>query len=136
MSRRRLRLYPHVRTVLDALAARFALAVVTDAQSSWARGELHGVGLDRYFDPVVVSGDHGYRKPDRRLFEHALTGLGVAAEHAVYVGNDMHRDIYGARAAGMRTVLFGSGHGTQSYRDTRPDHVVHDHRALLPLLGL
>jgi len=135
VSRRRLRLYPHVRAVLDALAARYPLAVVTDAQSAWARGELHDVGLDRYFDPVVVSGDHGYRKPDRRLFEHALTGLGVAAEHAVYVGNDMHRDIHGARAAGMRTVLFASGHGTQSYRDTRPDHVVHDHRALLPLLA-
>jgi putative hydrolase of the HAD superfamily len=122
--------------VLGALGARFPLAVVTDAQSAWARGELHSVGLGGYFDPVVVSGDHGYRKPDRRLFERALAGLGVAAEHAVYVGNDMHRDVYGARAAGMRTVLFASGHGTQTYRDTRPDHVVHDHRALLPLFGV
>ena len=136
VSRRRLRLYPHVRAVLGALAARFPLAVVTDGQSAWARAELHAVGLDGYFDPVVVSGDHGYRKPDRRLFERALAGLGVAAEHAVYVGNDMYRDVYGARAAGMPTMMFASGQGTQTYRDTRPDHVVHDHRALLPLLGL
>ena len=136
VSRRRLRLYPHVRRVLGGLAARFPLAVVTDGQSAWARAELHRVGLDGYFDPVVVSGDHGYRKPDRRLFERALSGLGVAAEHAVYVGNDMHRDVYGARAAGMRTIMFASGHGTQTHRDTRPDHVVHDHRALLPLLGV
>ncbi len=136
VSRRRLRRYPYVRSVLDALAARFPLAVVTDGQSAWARAELRAVGLDRYFDPVVVSGDHGYRKPDRRLFEHALAPLGVAAEHAVYVGNDMHRDVYGAREAGMTTIMFPSGQGTQIYGDTRPDHVVHDHRALLPLLGL
>ena len=136
VSRRRLRRSPYVRTVLDALAARFPLAVVTDGQSAWARAELHAVGLDRYFDPVVVSGDHGYRKPDRRLFERALAHLGVAPEHAVYVGNDMHRDVYGAREAGMTTIMFTSGQGTQTYRDTRPDHVVHDHRALLPLLGL
>ena len=32
--------------------------------------------------------------------------------------------------------MFDSNQGTQTYRDTRPDHVVHDHRALLPLLGL
>lgn len=134
VSRRRLRLYPHVRAVLDALAARFPLAVVTDGQSPWARAELHAVGLDGYFDPVVVSGDHGYRKPDRRLFERALAPLGVAAEHAVYVGNDMHRDVHGAGAAGLRTVMFASGQGTQTYRDTRPDHVVHDHRELLALL--
>jgi len=135
-SRRRLRRYPYVRSVLDALATRYPLAVVTDGQSAWARAELRAVGLDGYFDPVVVSGDHGYRKPDRRLFEHALAPLGVAAEHAVYVGNDMHRDVYGAREAGLSTIMFVSGQGTQTYRDTRPDHVVHDHRALLPLLGL
>ena len=45
---------------------------VTDAQSAYARGELHKVGLLDYFDPIVVSGDHGYRKPDRRLFQLAL----------------------------------------------------------------
>ena len=34
ISRRRLRLYPHVRDVLDILRERFPLAVVTDAQSA------------------------------------------------------------------------------------------------------
>ncbi len=110
--------------------------MVTDAQSVWARGELHHVGLADYFDPVVVSGDHGYRKPDRRLFEHALAGLGVAAEHALYVGNDMHRDVFGAREAGMRTALFTSDHGMKAYRDTVPDHIIGDHRELLAIVGL
>src|SRR6476659_3502401 len=36
VSRRRLRLYPHVRRVLDLLHARFPLAVVTDGQSAYA----------------------------------------------------------------------------------------------------
>lgn len=136
ISRHRLRLYPHVREVIDALAAAFPLAIVTDAQSAWATGELHHVGLADYFDPVVVSGDHGFRKPDRRLFERALDGLGVAAEHALYVGNDMHRDIYGAREAGMRTVLYTSDQGEKSYRDTVPDHIIGDHRELLAIVGL
>jgi putative hydrolase of the HAD superfamily len=136
ISRHRLRLYPFVREVLDTLSAAFPLAVVTDAQSAWALGELHHVGLAEYFDPVVVSGDHGFRKPDRRLFEYALGGLGVAAEHTLYVGNDMHRDIYGAREAGMRTALFASEHGEKAYRDTVPDHIIGDHRELLTIVGL
>ena len=73
VSRRRLRLYPHVRQVLDVLRTRFPLAVVTDGQSAYARAELHKVGLLGYFDPIIVSGDHGYRKPDRRLFQAAAT---------------------------------------------------------------
>ena len=72
VSRRRLTLYPHVREVLDVLRARCPLAIVTDAQSAYARSELHKVGLLGYFDPIIVSGDHGYRKPDRRLFQLAL----------------------------------------------------------------
>jgi putative hydrolase of the HAD superfamily len=136
ISRRRLDLYPHVREVLDVLRERYRLAVVTDAQSAYTRGELHKVGLLDYFDPIVISGDHGYRKPDRRLFQFALDGMGVAAENALYVGNDMHRDIFGAREAGMPTVMFESGQGKSAYLDCVPDYRITDFRDLLKILGL
>jgi putative hydrolase of the HAD superfamily len=135
ISRRRLGLYPHVREVLDVLRERYPLALVTDAQSAYARGELHKVGLLDYFDPIVVSGDYGFRKPDRRLFQLALDRMGVAAENALYVGNDMHRDIVGAPEAGMPTVLFESGQGTSAYLDCVPDHRITDFRDLLKILG-
>jgi putative hydrolase of the HAD superfamily len=136
IARRRLGLYPHVREVLDVLRERFPLALVTDAQSAHSRGELHKVGLLDYFDPIVVSGDHGYRKPDRRLFQLALDGMGVAAENALYVGNDAYRDVFGAQAAGMRTVMFDSGQGTGAYPDCVPDHTITDFRDLLKVLDL
>jgi putative hydrolase of the HAD superfamily len=136
ISRCRLRLYPHVREVLDRLRERYPLAVVTDAQRAYARGELHKVGLLDYFDPIVVSGDHGFRKPDRRLFQLALDKLGVAPEHALYVGNDMHRDVFGAREAGMWTVLVDSDQGEDAYLDCAPDHRIADLRGLLELLDL
>lgn len=142
ISRHRLRLYPWVSEVLDVLASRFPLAVVTDAQSAWARAELHQMGLLPYFDPIVVSGDHGFRKPDPRLFTVALDALGVMPEQVLYVGNDMHRDVFGAQGAGMRAALFTSDQGTKTYRDpktsrdTVPDHVIDDHRELLALLGV
>ena len=135
VSRRQLRLYPYVREVLAILRRSFPLALVTDAQSSWARGELHQVGLLNYFDPIVISGDLGYRKPDKRLFQQALDGMGVAAEHTLYVGNDMQRDIYGAREAGMKTVMFNSVQGKKTYEDCLPDFTITDHRELLEIVG-
>ncbi|MGP7999268.1 MAG: HAD family hydrolase [Streptosporangiaceae bacterium] len=135
ISRRRLGLYPYVCEVLDVLRERYPLAIVTDAQSTYARGELHQVGLLGYFDPVVISGDHGYRKPDQRLFQFALDGMGVAAGNTLYVGNDMHRDIYGARAAGLATVMFDSDQGVKAYRDCVPDYTITDFRDLLEILG-
>ena len=117
-------------------APALPLALVTDAQSAYARSELHKVGLLGYFDPIIVSGDHGYRKPDRRLFQLALDGMGAAAENALYVGNDMYRDIYGAREAGLTTVMFDSDQGEKTYRDCQPDYTITDFRDLLPILGL
>ena len=136
VSRRRLGLYPYVREVLDVLRERYPLAVVTDAQSAYARSELHKVGLLAYFDPIVVSGDHGYRKPDPRLFQLALDGMAVAAENTLYVGNDMYRDIYGAREAGLTTVMFDSDQGEKTYRDCAPDYTITDFRDLPNILGL
>jgi len=134
ISRRRLGLYPHVREVLDVLRERYPLALVTDSQSAHARGELHKVGLLDYFDPIIVSGDHGYRKPDRRLFEFALHGMGVAARNALHVGNDMYRDIYGAQEVGMKTVMFDSDQGAKVHLDCVPDYTIADFRDLLKIL--
>jgi putative hydrolase of the HAD superfamily len=136
ISRRRLRPDRHVLEVLDALGTRFPLAVVSDGQSSFARAELHKVGLLEHFAPVVISGDHGFRKPDRRLFQTALDALGVNAENTLYVGNDMYRDVHGAARVGMRTVLFASDQGRKHYRDRVPDFTISDHRELLTILGV
>jgi putative hydrolase of the HAD superfamily len=60
--------------------------------------------------------------------------MGVAPEHALYVGNDMHRDIYGARQAGMWTVMVDSDQGDDAYLDCEPDFRIADLRELPPLL--
>jgi putative hydrolase of the HAD superfamily len=136
ISRRRLGLYPYVREVLEVLRERYSLAIITDAQSVYARGELNKVGLLSYFDPIIVSGDYGYRKPDRRLFQFALDGMGVAPGNTLYVGNDMYRDIYGAREAGLKTVMFDSDQGAKVYLDCVADYTITDFRGLLQILGL
>ncbi|MCW3098270.1 MAG: haloacid dehalogenase-like hydrolase family protein [Chthonomonadaceae bacterium] len=136
ISRKRLQLYPYVQETLEKLRTRFPLAIVTDAQSAFALGELHHVGLTDYFHPIIVSGDYGYRKPDPRLFQKALEGMGITAAETLYVGNDMYRDIYGAKQAGMQTLLFNSPQGDKTYPDTSPDFTITDYRELLPILGL
>ncbi len=59
----------------------------------------------------------------------------VAPQHAMYVGNDMHRDIFGAREAGLRTVMVDSDQGKKAYQDCVPDYTITDLRELLTILG-
>jgi putative hydrolase of the HAD superfamily len=135
ISRKRLQLYPYVRETLEALRAQFPMAIVTDAQSAYARAELHHVGLTDYFHPIIVSGDYGYRKPDPRLFQKALEGMGVAPEETLYIGNDMYRDVYGAQQVGMQTLLFNSPQGDKTHNDVSPDFTIFDYRELLAIVG-
>src|ERR1700693_390162 len=77
ISRKRLWAFPQAQEILAGLKTRQRLAVVSDAQSAFGLPELLAAGFADYFAPVVISGDYGYRKPDARLFQTALTELQV-----------------------------------------------------------
>jgi len=125
ISRQRLELYPDVKSVLDELKPRFSLAVVSDGQSAWALPEMRATGIDGYFNPIVISSDYGFRKPDSRLFQAALDGIGAGAEEVLFVGNDMYRDVFGARQIGMKTVFFISNQGRQHMEGVEPDYIIY-----------
>lgn len=125
VSRYRLQLYADVKAVLDTLAPNYALAALSDAQSAWAVAEMRAAGLGEYFDPVIVSGDLGYRKPDPRLFQLALEGLGLPPEDVLFVGNDMYRDVFGASRCGMKTVYFSSNQGRKKPSGAEPDYIIY-----------
>ncbi|MCK9381465.1 MAG: HAD family hydrolase [Sulfuritalea sp.] len=130
-SRFRLQLYSGVDETLRQLHPHYHLAVVTDAQSAYAIPELNAVGLSGYFDPIIISGDFGYRKPDRRLFEAALDAMKMQASEVLFVGNDMYRDVYGAQKVGMKTVFFKSNQGTQEKEGVTPDYSINKFPELL-----
>jgi putative hydrolase of the HAD superfamily len=130
ISRKRLVTFPQTHEILAQLKTRYRLAVVSDAQSAYGLPELGAVGLAGYFDPIVISGDYGFRKPDARLFQAALTKLEVIPEEAIYIGNDRFRDIMGARQAGMRTVLFCPNGNPGGPAESEPDYLLYQYADL------
>ena len=66
----------------------------------------------KYFDPdlSVFSYQEKLGKPSVALYEKALAAgeekYGFESNEVLFVGNDMLKDIYPARASGMRTALF------------------------------
>jgi putative hydrolase of the HAD superfamily len=125
VSRYRLQLYPDVRDVLDELSGRYKLAALSDAQSAWALPEMRAVDLEKYFHPIIVSGDLGYRKPDPRIFQAALDGLRLPPENVLFVGNDMYRDVYGASQMDLKTVFFSSNQGRKKAKGAEPDYIIY-----------
>jgi putative hydrolase of the HAD superfamily len=135
ISRKRLSLFPQVLEVLNQLREHYRLAVVSDAQSAYALPELRAVGLHGYFDPVVISGDYGYRKPDARLFQTALDGLQVSPGQALFIGNDGYRDVFGARQLGIRTILFRHTQDMTRPNEAEPDYIIREFAELARALN-
>jgi putative hydrolase of the HAD superfamily len=125
LSRLRLRLFPDVLAVLERLRPRYRLGIVSDHQTPYGLAELRTVGLADYFDPVVISADHGFRKPDVRLFRYALKGAQARPEEAIFIGNDLYHDVAGAHGAGMKCVFFSSGAVKHHPLSTTADYVIH-----------
>jgi putative hydrolase of the HAD superfamily len=130
ISRKRLAAFPQTQEILAELKTRYRLAVVSDAQSAYGLPELRAVGLADYFAPIIISGDYGYRKPDSRLFQAALTELQMRPEEAIFVGNDRFRDVLGARQTGMKTILFCPQGNAGGSPETEPDYILYSHADL------
>lgn len=133
-SRFRLQLYQGVEDTIKQLHPKYHLAIVSDGQTAYAVPELNADGLLAYFDPVIVSGDFGYRKPDKRLFERALLAMKMEPSEVLFVGNDMYRDVYGAQRLGIKTVFFRSNQGTQEKEGVEPDYIIYNFPELLNAL--
>jgi putative hydrolase of the HAD superfamily len=91
----------------QALGRLRALGIATGVVSNFD-GRLPGIlaelGLAEPLGVVMLPREAGAAKPDPRIFALALGRLGVGAEAAVFVGDDLERDLAGARAAGLAAV--------------------------------
>ena len=103
------RVFPEAPPVLIALADQYGpLGLVTNTQGQSDAG-THRVTaypeLAALFAVTVVAGENGVpTKPNAKPFTACLEQLGVAAEEAVYVGDDWRIDVCGARDAGLYPV--------------------------------
>jgi len=88
---------------LRRLARHYRLGVVSNFYGNVGR-VLSEHGFDPILSVVADSNAVGFAKPDRRIFEYALAGLGTAAAETMHVGDSYERDVEAAHRAGLRSA--------------------------------
>jgi putative hydrolase of the HAD superfamily len=82
---------------------------------------LERFGLRAHFRFVVDSADFGYRKPDHRIFLHALAKAGLSpndADRVLYIGDRNDLDVLPARELGLRVLHFHRGRSRRGVEPT------------------
>jgi putative hydrolase of the HAD superfamily len=129
-----LELRPCVKKLLNKVSIEYKLGLVSNfTYTPVIYAGIRKMGINQFFNAVLVSEEVGWRKPNIKIFEEALRRLDATAEETVYVGDSPLEDIKGAKAAGMKTVFIPSQfysmkdlYGSQQ----KPDIVMKDTREL------
>lgn len=100
------RIVPSTPQMLCRLADRYRLGLVSntnDAAMVPALLATHDIG--DVFETVLLSVDHGHRKPHPSIYQAALDHFGCAASDVVFVGDSYEADYLGPTTAGMTAYL-------------------------------
>lgn len=123
------------------LIAKQGYRLAIASNNAWVgliRAPLRRHGLEELFDEVIVSGDIGWRKPHRRMFEVLLERMRVAPGEVLYVGDSFPHDCATPRAMGMMTCLVdfdGRNKNSQKENATEADLYLTRMADLIPALG-
>lgn len=97
---------------VELLGQHYELAVVSNGGVETQRAKMERAGLQ--FEHVLLSEEIGAAKPSPQVFRAALARLGVEADEALMVGDDVARDLEGASAAGIASAWVSGGADLES----------------------
>ncbi len=101
-------------------SVRYPLCIVSNADRADAEVALKMHGLQ--VEALVTSEDARSYKPDRAIFEMALSRTGWRRERVIHVGDSLHSDVGGAIVAGLRSGWLNRAHRIHDIGTHEPDH--------------
>lgn len=125
-------LFPETREVLEELRLRgYGLGIISN-NDGFTREKCQDLGIESYFQVIVDSTREKASKPDRRLFEIAMTRAEVEPEEAFHVGDLYGSDVLGGMNAGLTPIWINQ----RSVKATaqKPPYEIKSLRELLDLL--
>lgn len=100
-----IRLYKGVTDLLDTLKAKGKkVFLLSNAQHDFTVPEIKMLGLEKYFDDIVISADENCRKPDPHMYDILFERHGLLKSETIMIGNDFLADIKSAYDYGLRSL--------------------------------
>jgi 2-haloacid dehalogenase len=116
--------WPDTVTALHELQSRFRLAIVSNVDDDLFAATRPQLRAE--FDQVITAQQAGAYKPSLKIFELALSRIGVPAHRVLHVGQSLYHDVLPAQSLGLATVWVNrpsvrAGVGAVKAAEGRPD---------------
>ncbi|HEY1060431.1 MAG TPA: YjjG family noncanonical pyrimidine nucleotidase [Daejeonella sp.] len=123
-------LFPKAHETLSYLKKRYSLHLISNGFKESTELKVSNNGLNVYFENVVISEVVGFNKPDRAIFNHALTLANAAVSESIMIGDSLEADIRGAQDYGMKAIYFNPE------RKDKPEDVEQEITCLSELINI
>lgn len=102
----KINLYEDAEYFFRNIKGKYKLGLITDGVYYVQRNKIRLLGIEKYFDVIVVTDEHGkdFWKPSIKPYVKMAEELGAQLENMIYIGDNPQKDFYGARKLGMWTI--------------------------------
>ncbi|MFE8700797.1 HAD family hydrolase [Cytobacillus sp. FJAT-54145] len=90
--------------IVNTIKRYVKVAIITNGSTQRQKAKIINTNLHSCFETILISEEVGFSKPDKRIFEFALNKLNVQPEAALFVGDDIEKDIRGCQNANIKGI--------------------------------
>lgn len=117
-------LFPYTHEILKHLKEKnYVLHLITNGFEKTQWKKLDNSNLGQYFNEVITSEASNSVKPNKEIFEYALSVTGAGLKESIMIGDNLDADIAGALNAGMDSVFVN--HLKIDLKGAQPTFVIH-----------
>ena len=99
-------LFDNTIEILEYLNPKYNLHIITNGFKEVQQGKLNKAKIDHYFDTVTNSEMVGVKKPNPKIFNHALQIAKANLNQSVMIGDNYEADVLGALNIGLDAICF------------------------------
>lgn len=122
--------FDNLKTMLEKLKSNdILLGMITNGYGQFQLDNIKALGIEQYFDVILVSEWEELKKPDPKIFQRALEQLNVSPAQSIFIGDHPVNDVKASKNIGM----IGIWKKDSQWDDVDADFVVDD-LSELPLI--
>lgn len=97
--------FPNLHSMLEELKTNgLVLGMITNGFGQFQMDNIRALGIETYFDAILVSETEGMKKPNPAIFERALKRLNKEPRESAFVGDHPENDVMASQYVGMKGI--------------------------------
>ena len=100
--------------------------LLSNAQKNFTRPELAYLGIEKYFDGILISSEEGCKKPGKSFYAKLLERYHLNPKESIMIGNDSISDIRGSYEMGMDSLYIHTEISPECVEDLKSKYTIMD----------